>query len=155
MARGLGARTVLAPAGDPGEDQPRVDGGTLGGPDTEPLTGARTETVQQHISFGGVQLEQHLRPALHVQIDDAFTAMQQVDVLGGHGQPARPGDPYSSLPESYSPFFTFSTCLRKPSVAVSIPPFMVRLMTNPGSGTERSIDMSNFTVVFSPLGVNV
>ena len=40
------------------------------------------------------------------------------------------------------PFFTLSTCLRSPSVAVSIAPFIARLSTKPGSGTDRSMVMS-------------
>ena len=53
------------------------------------------------------------------------------------------------------PFLTLSTCLRRPSVAVSTPPFMVRFRMNPGRGTERSMVMSNRTLVLSPSGVRV
>ena len=93
MARGLRERSVLPPAGDPGEDQPRVDGLALGRPDAEALTGAGAETVKQHISFRG-QREQRGRVGLHVQVDDPLAAVQQVDVLGRHGQTAGATDPH-------------------------------------------------------------
>ncbi len=82
---GGGQRAVLAPAGDAGEDQPRIDRFALGRADTEAFTGAGPETVQQHIGFGD-QVQQLARLGLDVQIDDALAAVQQVDVLGGHGQ---------------------------------------------------------------------
>jgi hypothetical protein len=53
------------------------------------------------------------------------------------------------------PFLTLRTCFRSPSVAVSIAPFIARLSTNPGSGTDRSMLMSNLTFVLSPSGVSV
>ena len=53
------------------------------------------------------------------------------------------------------PFLTFNTCLRSPSVAVSIAPFITRLRMNPGIGTDRSMVMSNLTLVLSPSGVSV
>ena len=53
------------------------------------------------------------------------------------------------------PFLTFSTCLRSPSVAVSIAPFIARLSTNPGRGTDRSMVISNISLVLSPSGVSV
>ena len=56
---------------------------------------------------------------------------------------------------AYLAFLTFSTCLRSPSVAVSMPPFNVRLSRKPGIGIDRSIFMSNLTLVLSPSGVNV
>lgn len=53
------------------------------------------------------------------------------------------------------PFLTLMTCLRSPSVADSRPPFMARLSTNPGMGTDGSMVMSNLTLVFVPSGVSV
>jgi len=53
------------------------------------------------------------------------------------------------------PLMTLWTCLRRPSVAVSMPPFIVRLRMKPGIGTDRSIAMSNFTRVLPPSGVSV
>lgn len=66
-----------------------------------------------------------------------------------HRRTRRPG------PVAYPPFLTFSTCLRNPSVAVSMPPLRVRLTMKPGSGTDRSIAMSKRTFVLSPSGVSV
>lgn len=60
-----------------------------------------------------------------------------------------------SRPRQTQPFFTFSTCLRKPSVADSIAPFIARLSTKPGNGTDRSTVMSNRTFVLSPSRVKV
>ena len=53
------------------------------------------------------------------------------------------------------PFLTFITCLRSPSVAVSIPPFIARFNTKPGIGTAGSTVISNLTRVLSPSGVSV
>ena len=126
---------------------------------------------------------------LDVEVDDALAPVQQVDVFGGHLQPAGPAHPHDVGAEvgehhrrvrpradaaefdhfhpgqgsgighavnvTQPPFLTFSTCLRSPSVAVSIAPFIARLSTNPGSGTDRSMVMSNLTLVLSPSGVSV
>jgi len=89
VARDLRIRAVLPPAGDAGEDQPRVDRRALIGADAQPLAGARPEPVEQHVGLGR-QVQQLTRLALDVEIDDALAAMQQVEVLGGHLQPARP-----------------------------------------------------------------
>ncbi len=62
-------------------------------PDAEPLAGARTEAVEQHVGLGR-EVEQHLRLLLHVQVDDALAAVRQVDVLGGHFQAAGPAHPH-------------------------------------------------------------
>jgi hypothetical protein len=72
--------------------------------------------------------------------------------VGVPGVSRRAGVP---LPNYLSAFLTFSTCLRSPSVAVSIAPFITRLRTNPGSGTDGSIVMSNLTLVLSPSGLSV
>ena len=93
VARGRRQRPVLSPAGDAGEDQPRIDRGAVVGPDAESLAGARPEAVQQHVGLGR-QVEQRLRLRLDVQVDDALAAVQQVDVLGGHRQPAGPTHPH-------------------------------------------------------------
>ena len=88
--------------------------------------------------LGGKALDERSRPALaqHV-VGQGIQARQQL------------------CGEDTQPFLTFKTCLRNPSVAVSMPPFSVRLRRNPGSGTERSIAMSNLTFVLSPDGVSV
>ena len=53
------------------------------------------------------------------------------------------------------PFLTLSTCLRRPSVAVSMAPLSVRLSRKPGIGTDGSTLRSNRTLVLSPCGVSV
>jgi hypothetical protein len=80
------------------------------------------------------------------------------------GRTDRPSiSPVWSAPKSglvyLPPFLSFRTCLRRPSVAVSTPPFIARLSTNPGIGIDRSMVMANVTLVFSgsvsPNGVMV
>ena len=184
VAGGHRQRPVLTPAGDPREDQPRVDRRAVVGADAESLAGAGPEAVQQHIGLGG-QVQQRLRLGLDVQVDDPLAAVQQVDVLGGHRQPAAAGAPaprrrrgrrasspragparcrrvrsLSPRPGAASltvttPFFTFSTCLRSPSVAVSIAPFIARLSTKPGSGTDRSTRDVEPDLGLVPSGVSV
>ena len=144
------------------------------------------EALQQHVGLGG-QLEQRAGLVLHVEVDDALAAVQQVERLrrasaarracapaprphpgprassprAGRGRcrPTRSLAPRQGGPRPRSgqpPFFTFSTCLRSPSVAVSVPPFMARLRTNPGMGMDRSMVMSNLTRVLSTVnGVSV
>lgn len=56
---------------------------------------------------------------------------------------------------NYLPFLTLSTCLRRPSVADSKPPFIARLSTKPGIGTAGSTVISNRTFVLSPSGVSM
>ena len=93
VARRHRQRTVLTPAGDAGEDQPRVDRRALVGPDAEPFAGAGPEAVEQHVGLRG-EVEQLLRFVLDVKVDDALAAVQQVDVLGGHLQTAGPAHPH-------------------------------------------------------------
>ena len=93
MTGGRGQRPVLPPAGDPREDQPRIDRRAVGGPDAEPLAGAGPETIEQHVGLGG-QLQQRPRLRLDVQVDDPLAAVQQVALLGRHRQPAGPAHPH-------------------------------------------------------------
>ena len=86
-------RPVLAPAGDPGEDQPRVDRRALVGPDAESLAGAGPEAVEQHIGLRS-QVQQRLRLVLDVEVDDALAAVHQVEVLARHRQAAGPAHPH-------------------------------------------------------------
>ena len=53
----------------------------------------RMEPVDQHVGLGH-QFQQLARLAFHVEIDDAFAAMQQVEVFGRDLQPARPAHPH-------------------------------------------------------------
>lgn len=53
------------------------------------------------------------------------------------------------------PFLSLSTCLRRPSVAVSAPPLTLRLSRKPGIGTTGSTVISNRTLVLFPSGVSV
>ena len=171
---------MLSPAGDAGKDQPGVDRRAVVGPDAQPLAGAGAETVDQDVGLAD-QVEQRGGVGLEVEVDDAFAAVQQIRVLGGHLQPARATDPHDvgaqigqdhagvgSRPDAAElddpdvrqrtpvhPLATLRTCLRSPSVAVSTPPFIVRFRMNPGIGTDRSIAMSKRTRVLSPSGVNV
>ena len=65
--------------------QPRVDTLAVLRADAEPLAGAGTESVDQHIGLGQ-QVQQHLTIRLQIEVDDPLAAMHQVDVLGRHPQ---------------------------------------------------------------------
>ncbi|SKU78922.1 Uncharacterised protein [Mycobacteroides abscessus subsp. abscessus] len=85
-------RAVLSPAGHPGEDQPRVPLGALIGSDPDALTYAGAKRIQQHIGLID-QGQQRLGVLLDVQIDQPLAAVEQVGLLSGDGEPARPAHP--------------------------------------------------------------
>ena len=88
-------RAVLAPAGHPAVDQPRVAGQAVVGAEPEPLGGAGAHALEQHVGvlderehgldrLGALQVERDARPA----------AGEQVGLAGARAdRAARPLDP--------------------------------------------------------------
>jgi hypothetical protein len=92
VSRRAGPRSVLTPAGDPREDQSRVDRRAGVGADAQTLAGAGPKAVQQHVGVGN-KVQQLLRIGFDVQIHDPLAPVQQVKVLGGHRQSTWTTDP--------------------------------------------------------------
>ena len=79
VAGGLGQRAVLAPAGHPAVDQPRVAGQALVGADAEPLGDAGAHALDEHVGLrdelherregvGVLEVHRHARPAAGEQV---------------------------------------------------------------------------------------
>ena len=94
VAGGLAPRAVLAPAGHPAVDQPRVAGVADVGADAEPLGDARTHALDQDVGVGD-EVEDDLRGTrvLEVQRHAGASAVEQVVAAAGEQLAARPLDP--------------------------------------------------------------
>ena len=91
----VGERAVLAPAGHPRVDQPRVAGESVVGADAEPLGDARAQPLDQHVgALHQPEDDVAAGRALEVDGDRGAAAVQRVPLRGHQlGATAGPVDP--------------------------------------------------------------
>ena len=94
VAGGVRPRAVLAPAGHPAVDQPRVAGVAVLGPEPEPLGHPRPHPLDQHVgALDQVEHGLHRLGLLEVERDAGPAPVEQVVRAAGEQLPAGPVDP--------------------------------------------------------------